>query len=50
MTYIPPMVALAIGWLLVNEPIDAVDGAGLLLILAGVLVLRLGTLATAQPG
>ena len=42
-TYIPPVVALAIGWLLVDEPIDALDGAALLLILAGVLVLRLGT-------
>ena len=42
-TYIPPVVALAIGWLLVDEPIDALDGAALLLIIAGVLVLRLGT-------
>ena len=41
-TYIPPLVALAIGWLLVDEPIDALDGAALLLILTGVLVLRVG--------
>jgi drug/metabolite transporter (DMT)-like permease len=41
-TYIPPLVALAIGWLLVDEAIDALDGAALLLILTGVLVLRVG--------
>ena len=40
-TYIPPVVALAIGWLLVGEPLDLLDGAAVLLILAGVLVLRL---------
>ena len=48
-TYIPPVVALAIGWLLVDEPIDALDGAALLLILAGVLVLRLGALGGNEP-
>jgi drug/metabolite transporter (DMT)-like permease len=40
-TYIPPVVALAIGWLLVGEPLDLVDGAAVLLILTGVLVLRM---------
>ena len=48
-TYIPPVVALAIGWLLVDEPIDAMDGAGLLLILAGVLVVRLGSPGGNEP-
>jgi drug/metabolite transporter (DMT)-like permease len=41
-TYIPPVVALAIGVLLVGEPIDALDGLAILLILIGVMVLRLG--------
>ena len=40
-TYIPPVIALAIGWLLVHEPLDILDGAAILLILTGVLVLRL---------
>ena len=40
-TYIPPVIALAIGWQLVDEPLDFLDGAAVLLILAGVLVLRL---------
>jgi drug/metabolite transporter (DMT)-like permease len=31
-TYIPPVVALAIGWLLVNEPLDILDAAAVLLI------------------
>ena len=35
-TYLPPVVALAIGWLLVGESIQAVDGVAALLILAGV--------------
>ena len=48
-TYIPPLVALAIGWLLVDEPIDALDGAALLLILTGVLVLRVGALGVNEP-
>lgn len=39
-TYIPPVVALAIGWLLVGEPIDALHGIAVLLILAGVVALR----------
>ena len=39
-TYIPPVVALAIGWLLVGEPLDVLDAVAVLLILAGVVVLR----------
>ena len=35
-TYLPPVVALAIGWLLVGETIAPVDGLAALLILAGV--------------
>jgi drug/metabolite transporter (DMT)-like permease len=34
-TYIPPVVALLIGWLLVDEPIDGLDLAAMLLILSG---------------
>lgn len=34
-------MALAIGWFLVDEPLDILDGAAVLLILTGVLVLRL---------
>jgi len=41
-TYIPPVIALAIGWLVVGEPLDILDGAAVLLILIGVMVLRLG--------
>ncbi|HEY9377313.1 MAG TPA: DMT family transporter [Jiangellaceae bacterium] len=39
-TYIPPVVALAIGWLLVDEPVTLLDGLGVLLILTGVVLLR----------
>lgn len=39
-TYIPPVVALAIGWLLVGEPLDVLDAVAVLLILIGVVVLR----------
>lgn len=39
-TYIPPVVALAIGWLLVGEPIDGLHAVAVLLILAGVVALR----------
>lgn len=42
-TYIPPVVALAIGWLLVDEPLDVLDGVAVLLILIGVVVLRART-------
>ncbi len=37
-TYVPPVVALAIGWLVVDEPIQALDGVAAVLILAGVVV------------
>jgi len=36
----PPVVALAVGWLLVNEPLDRWDAAAVLLILTGVVILR----------
>jgi drug/metabolite transporter (DMT)-like permease len=39
-TYLPPVVALAIGWLLVGEPLRLSDGVAVLLILTGVAVLR----------
>ena len=42
-SYIPPVVALAIGWLLVSEPLHVLDGVAVLLILTGVAVLRLTT-------
>ena len=37
-TYVPPVVALAIGWLLVDEALRPSDGLGVLLILGGVVV------------
>jgi drug/metabolite transporter (DMT)-like permease len=42
-TYIPPVVALAIGWALVGEPVDLRDVMAVLLILAGVVLLRVGS-------
>lgn len=39
-TYIPPVVALVIGWFLVGEPIDGLDLAAMGLILLGVFLLR----------
>ena len=36
-TYLPPVVAMAIGWLVVDETLGALDAAGTALILAGVL-------------
>lgn len=39
-TYIPPVVALLVGWLFVNEPLQPLDGLAVLLILVGVAVLR----------
>jgi drug/metabolite transporter (DMT)-like permease len=39
-TYIPPVVALLIGWLLVSEPIDGLDLVAMAFILAGVVLLR----------
>lgn len=41
-TYVPPIVAVLIGWLLVGEPLDVLDGIAMALILVGVVVLRLG--------
>ncbi len=41
-TYVPPVVALAIGVLLVGEGIDLVDAAAVALILIGVLAMRRG--------
>jgi drug/metabolite transporter (DMT)-like permease len=39
-TYLPPVVALLIGWLLVDEPLHPLDGVAVLLILLGVAILR----------
>lgn len=41
-TYIPPVVALAIGGLLVHEPLSSQDFLAMLLILSGVYVLQMG--------
>lgn len=41
-TYIPPVVALAIGWLLVGEPLVVLDAAAVVLILCGVVLVRRG--------
>lgn len=46
-TYIPPVVALVISWLLVGESLSPWDGAAVLLILTGVVILRIG--GTAPP-
>ncbi len=50
-TYLPPVVALAIGWLVVGESLAWWDGAAVTLILTGVVVLRLGgrQVAPADP-
>lgn len=48
-TYIPPVVAVLIGWLLVGEELDALDGLAMVLILAGVLILRLGSPRQPRP-
>jgi len=42
-TYIPPVVALAIGWLAVGEPLVWWDAVAVLAILAGVVIIRLGS-------
>ena len=42
-TYIPPVVALTIGWLAVGEPLVWWDAAAVLAILAGVVIIRLGS-------
>lgn len=39
-TYIPPAVALFIGWAFVGEPIGPLDGLAMLIILTGVVLLR----------
>jgi drug/metabolite transporter (DMT)-like permease len=50
-TYIPPVVALAIGWLAVGEPLVWWDAVAVLAILAGVVIIRLGSRpATAASG
>lgn len=41
-TYIPPVVALAIGWVLVGEPLDVLHAVAVALILWGVVVIRRG--------
>jgi drug/metabolite transporter (DMT)-like permease len=41
-TYIPPVIALLIGTLLVGEPIKSLDLLAMLLILGGVYVLQSG--------
>jgi drug/metabolite transporter (DMT)-like permease len=46
-SYVPPVVALAIGWLIVGEPFHVLDAAGISLIIVGVLVVRLGAPTTA---
>ncbi|MGA8211160.1 MAG: DMT family transporter [Nocardioidaceae bacterium] len=48
-TYIPPVVALAIGWLLVDEPLTIVDAAAVVAILTGVVVLRSRPALPATP-
>lgn len=45
-TYLPPVVALIIGWAFVGEAVSVRDIAGISVILAGVVLLRLG----AAPG
>ncbi|MGH3480333.1 MAG: DMT family transporter [Nocardioidaceae bacterium] len=42
-TYLPPVVALAIGWLAVGEPLVWWDALAVVCILAGVVILRLGS-------
>jgi len=42
-TYIPPVIALAIGWLAVGEPLVWWDAVAVLAILAGVVIIRLGS-------
>lgn len=37
-TYLPPVVALALGWLVAGETLGALDGLAALLVLAGVIV------------
>lgn len=48
-SYVPPIVALAIGWLIVGEPFHLLDAAGISLIVVGVVVVRLGATAPDLP-
>ena len=49
-TYIPPIVALAIGWLAVGEPLVWWDAVAVLAILAGVVIIRLGSRPSPAAG
>jgi drug/metabolite transporter (DMT)-like permease len=51
-TYLPPVVALLIGWLLVGEPLRATDLAAMALILGGVYAIQAprGALWTLRTG
>lgn len=49
-TYIPPVVALAIGWLAVGEPLVWWDAVAVLAILAGVVIIRLGSRPSPATG
>jgi drug/metabolite transporter (DMT)-like permease len=49
-TYIPPVVALVIGWALVREAVHVQDVAGISLILVGVVLLRLGAAEDRRGG
>jgi len=49
-TYIPPIVALAIGWLAVGEPLVWWDAVAVLAILAGVVIIRLGSRPSSAAG
>ncbi len=48
-TYLPPLVALAIGVLWVGEPVEALDIAAMIAILVGVCMLQLGRQPTPGP-
>ena len=41
-TYVPPVVALLIGWVALGEPVGRLDVAAISLILAGVVIIRAG--------
>lgn len=48
-TYIPPVVAVLIGWLVVGEQLDGLDVVAMALIMTGVVVLRLGSPRRPRP-
>jgi drug/metabolite transporter (DMT)-like permease len=48
-SYLPPVVALAIGWLAVGEPLVWTDAIAVALILCGVLIIRLGAMTPKPP-